>query len=472
MHLATFLTLASSASLAVLPASARLDRRSSAHRELVHHQLSKRTPSAEPYRVFAQNSRSPSPGSFAALDKRDDGDLLEQIGETVQEVAVAWKLAVPDPHLALAAISTHKVDEEKKQKQKEEADAAAASASASAKAKAKAKKLAAQKKKEQKEKDAAERKKAQAAAKKKAEEEAAAKKLIAQRKKAAKVAAQKKAAEEALAAKASEEKVVKPSSSVANLGTVSVQPISLLGFKSDNCGSSEASDDQPNGGLNWLNCGISKSNPSGGWTPPDGVTLARITTVSVEHALKTNSVWKPCSQYANLFDKVADETGLPAILLASFALQESTCDKNCVGGGGEVGLMQITEDKCGGRSRSECADPEYNVRTAAKYFKQELDNQGGQVLKAIGAYNGWYSGLSYEKATAARWSSCCRCQNNLDYLYQMMNGWLLGRTGYELSHYNNLAVSTSSQPHPASSRATRPSGLSRLLETDTDRDSP
>lgn len=62
-----------------------------------------------------------------------------------------------------------------------------------------------------------------------------------------------------------------------------------------------------------------------------------------------------------VFEKVGADTGLPAILLASFALQESTCNPNTMGGGGEVGLMQITPDKCGGRSAAACRDPEFNV---------------------------------------------------------------------------------------------------------------
>jgi len=31
-------------------------------------------------------------------------------------------------------------------------------------------------------------------------------------------------------------------------------------------------------------------------------------------------------------------------------------------------------------------------------------------------------------------------QQNLDYLHQMTNGWLMGKTGYEMGSYKNLAV--------------------------------
>ncbi|GAA5883314.1 hypothetical protein JCM16303_006685 [Sporobolomyces ruberrimus] len=216
---------------------------------------------------------------------------------------------------------------------------------------------------------------------------------------------------------------------------------SLIGYSADNCGASGATDEFPNGSESWLNCGLSKSNPQGKWTPPQGVTLDHITTVSIEHALATNSVWEPCKPFIPLFERIAKEENLPAILLASFALQESTCNPHTQGdNGGAFGLMQITEDKCNGMDAKGCSEPEYNVRTAAKYFNTELSNRGGRFLEALGAYNGWYPGLSWEGATAAQYGDCCHCMNNIDYLYQMTNGWLLGRTGYEMGSAKNLAV--------------------------------
>ncbi|GAA5872559.1 hypothetical protein JCM3774_006851 [Rhodotorula dairenensis] len=216
----------------------------------------------------------------------------------------------------------------------------------------------------------------------------------------------------------------------------------LIGFTTDNCGPSGATEQDPNGSESFLSCGISKSNPSSPWQVPKGVTLDNIKTVSIEHALATNSVWEPCKPFIPLFEKYGAQTGLPPILLAALALQESTCNPHVLGdSGGAFGLMQITQDKCGGRDNHGCSEPDYNVRTGAEYFKKELDNAGGSFLEALARYNGWqpYS-MTYSSATAAAYSDCCHCQNNLDYLYQMANGWLLGRTGYELGSFKNLAV--------------------------------
>lgn len=48
---------------------------------------------------------------------------------------------------------------------------------------------------------------------------------------------------------------------------------------------------------------------------------------------------------------------VPPIVIASFALQESSCNPDTVGGAGEQGLMQLTKDKCGGAPGGNCKEP-------------------------------------------------------------------------------------------------------------------
>lgn len=45
------------------------------------------------------------------------------------------------------------------------------------------------------------------------------------------------------------------------------------------------------------------------------------------------------------------------IVMVSFALQESSCNPETVGGAGEQGLMQLTKDKCDGAPGNNCKDP-------------------------------------------------------------------------------------------------------------------
>ena len=82
-------------------------------------------------------------------------------------------------------------------------------------------------------------------------------------------------------------------------------------------------------------------------------------------------------------------------------------------------------------SQREGGTQDFNIKTGAAFFAQTLSDNGGSLLKTFGNYNGWQPGLTVvstqpasvycfrslnvqASATAARWSSCCRCQNNLD----------------------------------------------------------
>ncbi|ELU37088.1 SLT domain-containing protein [Rhizoctonia solani AG-1 IA] len=148
-----------------------------------------------------------------------------------------------------------------------------------------------------------------------------------------------------------------------------------------------------------------------------------------------NSIFKNCAQYWDAIDDASGET-VPAIMIASIMMQESSCNKDTVGGGGEQGLMQITHEKCAGAPGGNCRDPWFNIHTGARYLKGQVDANGGNVLK-----NGWVDGMTIDSATAARWSACCSsCFPSS--LHQFLNGWLQGKDAYSngLGVYNNLAV--------------------------------
>ncbi|KAI8993036.1 lysozyme-like domain-containing protein [Trametes punicea] len=226
-----------------------------------------------------------------------------------------------------------------------------------------------------------------------------------------------------------------------SLGTVS----GLIKITSSSCGSPGATEEitpthGPNGNIDWLNCGVE----DGGWNPPM-VKVSDIVSVDLQDAVKdANSPFKSCEPYIDLFTQYANQHGIPPILIASIAMQESSCDPNTVGGAGEQGLMQITKDKCGGAPNGNCKDPDFNIRTGTAFFAQTLDDNGGSLLLTLGNYNGWPKHMTYAQATAAASSSCCRCQNNLDYLMQTLNGWVLNKDPYtsvpRIGKYFNLDV--------------------------------
>ena len=179
----------------------------------------------------------------------------------------------------------------------------------------------------------------------------------------------------------------------------------------------------PNGSIYWLNCGIQ----DGGWRPPS-FTVDDVIAQDLETALsQPGNPFGPCQPYLEAFKQASSTHHVPAILLASIAMQESTCNPSVIGANGEQGLMQITPDKCdGGYASDGCRDPYFNINAGAKYLRSTLDSVGGNFPLAIGTYNGWFKGMTYDDATRARSQGRCFAQNNLDYLHQLCNGWMQG----------------------------------------------
>lgn len=99
-------------------------------------------------------------------------------------------------------------------------------------------------------------------------------------------------------------------------------------------------------------------------------------------------------------------------------------------------MLQLTPDKC---ANANCYDAGTNIMMGAKYFKSEVDRFGGNVLEALGAYNGWSSSMTFASATSQQYG--CHSQNNLDYANSMLNGFFMGKDGHDKKFriYDNLA---------------------------------
>ncbi|WOO84735.1 putative tape measure protein [Vanrija pseudolonga] len=203
----------------------------------------------------------------------------------------------------------------------------------------------------------------------------------------------------------------------------------LLNIGDSQCGPSDASPENPNGSEGWLNCGID----AGGWNPPH-VTLADLKYKT----LTADGPFAPCAPYISKFEQYGNQYGIPPILLASIALQESTCNPTVTGGNGESGLMQLIAAHCGDAPGGDCYNVDFNIGKGAEYFSQVLAQNNGNALAALGNYNGWRVGMTVADATRAKSQGNCFAQNNLDYLYQTVNGWMQGKEGYSIGQYFNL----------------------------------
>lgn len=102
--------------------------------------------------------------------------------------------------------------------------------------------------------------------------------------------------------------------------------------------------------------------------------------------------------------------------------------------------MQITKDKC--PSSGNCKDPATNIMIGAKYFASQLQTYNGDVLSAVGSYNGWSPDKMSYSSTMAMKQYGCAAQQNLDYLDGLLNGYCQGKDGTASTFktYNNLAA--------------------------------
>ncbi|PVF96645.1 hypothetical protein CPB86DRAFT_761669 [Serendipita vermifera] len=200
----------------------------------------------------------------------------------------------------------------------------------------------------------------------------------------------------------------------------------------------------PNGSFDWLTCGINPNSDATGWQPPFA-TVDQIITYpgGLRAAIEAdNSPYKPCTRYVDLFETAGAEFQVPPLFIAAFALQESGCNPDVDGGGGEQGMMQISPEKCANAPNGNCKDVIYNVRTAVSFFRDVLKSVNYNAFEAVGNYNGWFRGMNYTEATT--WGingDCCRCQRNLSYLSQFFNGWILNNNNaYDLGSIHNTAT--------------------------------
>ncbi|KAG7085241.1 transglycosylase SLT domain protein [Colletotrichum scovillei] len=116
------------------------------------------------------------------------------------------------------------------------------------------------------------------------------------------------------------------------------------------------------------------------------------------------------------------------------AIQESTC--NADEGGPTPGLMQCDSGNCQ-NGKSSCQYPlQDQVDCGAWVLRSGLDRANGNAVRALGAYNGWFTAADqwgYNGGKGLTLSYPCSDEGksngvpqNLDYLHQTLNGWFQG----------------------------------------------
>lgn len=93
------------------------------------------------------------------------------------------------------------------------------------------------------------------------------------------------------------------------------------------------------------------------------------------------------SASAPIVEGAAKQQGLDTKLLRAVIEEESGFHPCAVSPKGAQGLMQLMPDTAATLNVGDAFDPKQNIEGGAKYLKQLLDKNNGDVAKALGAYN-------------------------------------------------------------------------------------
>jgi soluble lytic murein transglycosylase-like protein len=91
--------------------------------------------------------------------------------------------------------------------------------------------------------------------------------------------------------------------------------------------------------------------------------------------------------YGSEITASAQRNGLDPALLAGLIKQESGFNANARSGAGAQGLTQLMPSTAAGLGVTNPLDPGQAIEGGAKYLKQQLDRFGGDVARALAAYN-------------------------------------------------------------------------------------
>ena len=113
----------------------------------------------------------------------------------------------------------------------------------------------------------------------------------------------------------------------------------------------------------------------------------RAATAATASATSTSSSLPAGTPYAAEITAAATANGIDPALLAGLVKQESGFNPNAGSGAGARGLTQLMPGTAAGLGVSNVLDPVQSLNGGAKYLKQQLDAFGGDVTKALAAYN-------------------------------------------------------------------------------------
>jgi len=117
-----------------------------------------------------------------------------------------------------------------------------------------------------------------------------------------------------------------------------------------------------------------------------GIGILRSGTIVFE-MVGTPHAAKAPSAFSELIDRAASMHGVDARLVAAVAQRESAWNPLAVSARGACGLMQLMPATARTLGVTDIFDPAQNVNAGARYLKSLLDTFGGDIDRALAAYN-------------------------------------------------------------------------------------
>jgi soluble lytic murein transglycosylase-like protein len=118
-----------------------------------------------------------------------------------------------------------------------------------------------------------------------------------------------------------------------------------------------------------------------------GLSPLLASTTAIGATPATASTLPASVPYRNEITAAAQANGIDPALLAGLIKQESDFNPNAGSGAGARGLTQLMPGTAQGLGVTNLSDPVQQINAGAKYLKEQLDTFGGDVTKALAAYN-------------------------------------------------------------------------------------
>lgn len=124
------------------------------------------------------------------------------------------------------------------------------------------------------------------------------------------------------------------------------------------------------------------------WSPA-APGAAELSAVDQEKCSRPSAAGSPADKpvIGELVDKHADRLGVDPNLVYAVMRQESGFNSRAVSPKGAMGLMQLMPETAVSMGVRDPFDPEENIRGGIKYLRFCLDRFGGDLAKALAAYN-------------------------------------------------------------------------------------